>query len=348
MARQYSKRQSTTTKPKIFISWSGDNSKTIACALKDRLENGIFNSTGLECFVSEMDISSGDDWWNKIKTELNNCKLGIICITKENVKAPWIFFESGAMVARDLKVIPLLINCDWNALSSTPLSSKHRVDFYKQEKFIKMILDINKELSLLTLSDENISTIVRAQYEILKKELDPVLKKLKSMRIFNEKYIYPQKINTVIRNTIYISAPMSSIGEDEYQELRRFLLEIQPKLNDLGFTKVICPLYDVPIYGNFHGSTKAIKDNFIEMKQADAMIAIFPKMQPSSTLIEIGYAIALSKKTLIFYREKLPYMLEDAGINIEHVNIHTYKGYSDIMHTIDSNGKQLFGLDEED
>ena len=85
---------------KIFISWSGDNSKQIARALKDSLENTIFKDTGLECFVSDVDISSGDDWWNKIKTELKKCKLGIACITKENLRAPWIYFESGAMIAR--------------------------------------------------------------------------------------------------------------------------------------------------------------------------------------------------------------------------------------------------------
>ena len=33
---------------KIFISWSGDNSKQIARALKDSLENTIFKDTGLE------------------------------------------------------------------------------------------------------------------------------------------------------------------------------------------------------------------------------------------------------------------------------------------------------------
>ena len=79
-----------TIHKKIFISWSGENSKTIAKALKDSLEQGVFSGSGLECFVSDVDISSGDDWWNRIKTELKKCKLGIVCITKENLRAPWI------------------------------------------------------------------------------------------------------------------------------------------------------------------------------------------------------------------------------------------------------------------
>lgn len=48
---------------KIFISWSGENSKEIAKVIKKALENKIFEGTGLECFVSDLDISSGDDWW---------------------------------------------------------------------------------------------------------------------------------------------------------------------------------------------------------------------------------------------------------------------------------------------
>ena len=82
-----------TISKKIFISWSGDNSKEIAIELKNTLEKGIFDGTGLECFVSDVDISCGDDWWNKIKKELKSCKLGIVCITKENLKAPWIFLS---------------------------------------------------------------------------------------------------------------------------------------------------------------------------------------------------------------------------------------------------------------
>ena len=41
---------------KIFISWSGDNSKEIAKALKKTLEKVVFKNTGLHCFVSDLDI----------------------------------------------------------------------------------------------------------------------------------------------------------------------------------------------------------------------------------------------------------------------------------------------------
>lgn len=333
---------------KIFVSWSGENSNQIAIALKEILQNNIFKDTCLDCFVSDVDISSGDDWWNKIKTELKKCKLGIVCITKENLRAPWVYFESGAMVARDLKLIPLLVNCDFKALNNTPIATKHMVDFYNQEKFNTMIRTINKELNLLQINDSNLDLISINGYKELISMLSPTLKRLKAMRVFNEKYIYPQKINTVNLNTIYISASMSSISPDEYYRLREFLLELKPKLLGLGFSRVICPLYENSDYDNFDGNTKAIKENFVELKQVDSMIVIYPKYAPSSILVEIGYGLALCKKTVIFYKDSLPYILKDAGTNISHIDCRAYSSFDDINHIIDSNGKQLFKLDEED
>ncbi len=333
---------------KIFISWSGDNSKEIAKALKKTLEKVVFKNTGLQCFVSDLDISSGDDWWNKIKSELKKCKLGIACITKENLLAPWIYFESGAMISHDLKLIPLLINCNFKALSDTPLSSKHMVDFYNQDKFVKMIKDINNQFELLQIDEAQLELIAIDAYKKLITDLSPTLKKLKAMRVFNEKYIYPQNITTVNLKTIYISAPMSSIVPEKYYELREFLISLRPKLLDLGFTKVICPLFNNSDHEHFDGNTKAIKENFVELKQVDTMIVIYPSKSPSSVLVEIGYGLALCKKTVIFHREPLPYILKDAGTNISHIDSREYETFDDIMNIIDSNGKQLFKLDEEE
>lgn len=340
--------KSRTIHKKIFISWSGDNSKQIAIELKNILQTNIFKETGLECFVSDIDITSGDDWWNKIKKELKECRLGIVCITKENLKAPWIFFESGAMVARDLKVIPLLFNCDFSSLNGTPIANKHMVDFYNQDKFLKMIISINKDLSLTDISDENLNIISQKNYKDMIAKLAPIFKRLKAMRVFNEKYIYPSKVSTVNIKTLYISAPMSSVSSDEYHNLRDFLLKLKSKLVDLGFTNIICPLFNNEIYNKFDGNTKAIKENFVAMKQVDSMLVIYPKKVPSSVLVEVGYGLALCKKTVIFYGEALPYILEDAGTNISHIDCRKFKDFSQIENIIDSNGKQLFGLDDDE
>lgn len=340
--------KSTVEKKKIFISWSGENSKKIAVELKDTLEKHIFQNSEIECFVSDVDICSGDDWWNKIKKELKKCKLGILCITKENLRAPWIFFEAGAMIARELRLIPLLINCNFKALDNTPLASKHMVDFYSVDKFKKLVRDINEQLNLLAVPNEHLNLIAAEEHQALLHKLAPTLKQLKEMRIFHEKYIYPESITTVRLKTVYISAPMSSISSDEYYRLREFVLNMKSKLLSLGFSEVICPLYDNPDPEHFEGNTKAIIQNFAKLKQVDSMVVIYPNASPSSVLLEIGYGLALCKKTVIFYGESLPYMLTEAKTNISHIDTRKYSSFEQINNIIDANGKQLFKLDEDE
>lgn len=333
---------------KIFISWSGENSKKIALELKEILEKKVFVTTDLECFVSTVDIASGDDWWNKIKKELKQCKQGILCVTKENIKAPWIFFEAGAMVARDVPTIPLLFDCNTNALEGSPIKGKQCIDFYDLAQFLKMINDINDCMTLLPLEKAQLDSIAKEAYEDIKRTLAPTLLQLKRTKLFSEKYVYPNHITTVQNNTLYISAPMSSIDDVSYSELRENLLYLKELLVDIGFLDIYCPLFQKVSSKSFDGKTKAIKENFAKMKQVDCMIIIYPQNVPSSILVEIGYGLSLCKKIVIFYRDKLPYILEEAGETINHVKTYKYDNFEEIKKLVEINGIDIFdgGNDE--
>ncbi len=342
-----SKRREPRKSNKIFVSWSGPNSKEFAKGLKRLLENSVFPNTDIECFVSDQDIASGSDWWNKIKTELRKCKLGILCITKENLRAPWIYFEAGAMVAREVPSIPLLVSCNITALASSPLNGKQAVDFYDQKKFLKMLSDINNAMEY-GLSEDQINTLGKEAYVRLKNELDFVFSKLRDLRTFNDKYVYPGEVINVKRNTIFISAPMSSINETEYNELQTSMLVIKDSLSRIGFTEVHCPLLDVDSPAHFDGKTKAIKNNFPLMKGVDSMLVVYPWKNASSSLVEIGYGIALTKKMVIFYGEGLPYIVDEAGGSIANVKTYQFNSYDEINTIIESNGMALFeGLWDE-
>lgn len=79
---------------KIFLSWSGDISKKIASDLKDFLRTTI---QALDPFFSTSDIAKGRRWSPELAKQLNDTNVGIVILTKENTKAPWILFEAGAM-----------------------------------------------------------------------------------------------------------------------------------------------------------------------------------------------------------------------------------------------------------
>lgn len=78
----------------VFISWSGERSQALAAALRDWLPNVI---QAIKPWMSDVDIDKGSRWSMDIAFQLNESKVGIICLTPENLEAPWILFEAGAL-----------------------------------------------------------------------------------------------------------------------------------------------------------------------------------------------------------------------------------------------------------
>lgn len=79
---------------KVFISWSGDRSKRAAEELAKWLRRVIH---GLRPWISSKDLQAGDLWSSELATQLQDTNLGIICLTPENLTAPWLLYETGAL-----------------------------------------------------------------------------------------------------------------------------------------------------------------------------------------------------------------------------------------------------------
>jgi hypothetical protein len=105
---------------KIFISWSGQLSKSVAQLLSSWLEDVL---QGTETWLSTDDIDKGSLWFGDLATQLSDTGVGILCLTRENQNAPWILFEAGAL-SKGLsknRVCPFLVDLE-HADLGPPLS----------------------------------------------------------------------------------------------------------------------------------------------------------------------------------------------------------------------------------
>ena len=78
---------------KVFISWSGELSRELAKTLKKYLHQ-INHS--VDPYFSP-DTAKGTRWASEITRELKETKIGLICLTKDNLESPWLNFEAGAI-----------------------------------------------------------------------------------------------------------------------------------------------------------------------------------------------------------------------------------------------------------
>jgi hypothetical protein len=127
---------------KIFISWSGKPSLSVATALRDWLPY-IFN--GIELFVSSEDIRKGKRWPLEVSKELDASNFGIVCLTPDNLEAPWLLFESGALSksVKEASVYTLLVGGLRIGDIEGPLSHFQHTLFEKED-FFKLVKSINE------------------------------------------------------------------------------------------------------------------------------------------------------------------------------------------------------------
>ncbi len=108
---------------RVFVSWSGDRSKTAALALKSLLQDVLGDS--IEVFISAH-MDPGVVWVQTLRTELAESDFGILCLTQDNFQSPWLLFEAGA-IAKNFeaaRVVPYLID---DLVLTSPLSQFQHV-----------------------------------------------------------------------------------------------------------------------------------------------------------------------------------------------------------------------------
>ena len=156
---------------KVFVSWSGEVSKLVAKELSDWLPSII---QSVEVFYSPEDIQKGENWDSRLTKELEDSKYGIVCLTKENVLAPWIHFEAGALSkSLDSRISALMIDIVTSDIQG-PLS-RFQATRCEKEDFYQLVCDIN-EASENQISEKVLKNSFEAIWDKLNGNIQRIIK----------------------------------------------------------------------------------------------------------------------------------------------------------------------------
>lgn len=128
---------------KVFLSWSGELSRQIACAFREWLPSVI---QAVVPYVSSEDIDKGTRWSSDIATELAESSFGILCVTQENLVAPWIHFEAGAL-SKSLEkanVTPFLYGVKRSEVKGPLLQFQSTI--FEKDDIHKLLKSLNQRL----------------------------------------------------------------------------------------------------------------------------------------------------------------------------------------------------------
>jgi hypothetical protein len=161
---------------KVFISWSGDRSRAVAETLREWLPNVIQIVTP---WVSLADIEAGTRWSTDVAIQLEECRVGLICLTPENLSAPWLLFEAGALskTLDNTFVCPDLLNLQPTDIQG-PLAQFQATRMDKDET-CRLLHTINKALGDHILQ----ASQVDAAFEKWWPDLDSRLRAISAMQL---------------------------------------------------------------------------------------------------------------------------------------------------------------------
>jgi len=156
----------------VFISWSGEKSRKAAEAIRGWLPNVI---QAVNPYFTPTDIDKGQRWSQEIAGKLNQSQFGIILLTKENLNAPWILFEAGAL-SKNIElshICPVLL--DLKPIDLTGPLVQFQASQFEKNEIRKLLESINNSLEDLSLSEKTLDSVFNKWWPDLEIEINNIL-----------------------------------------------------------------------------------------------------------------------------------------------------------------------------
>lgn len=157
---------------KVFISWSGPRSKRIAEVLHGWLPSAI---QAVRPFYSPDDLAKGSRWSAEVAQELECSSVGILVVTPDNTKAPWLLFEAGALSknVKNAKVCPLLF-CGLTATDIEGPLVQFQCAQFSEEEVSKLMEMINTELGDSAMAPEALRRVKEMWWPELNRQISEI------------------------------------------------------------------------------------------------------------------------------------------------------------------------------
>ncbi len=155
---------------KVFLSWSGELSYSVAGALHQWLP---YILQPIQPFLSS-DISKGDRWGEALEKEIKDAQYGIICVTPYNLNKPWMNFEAGALsrVIDRSYVTPFLFRVPPSCVTG-PLA-QFQSAVYSEADVLNLVYSMNNRLGTANVDREVLRRSFTVWWKELKKALDDI------------------------------------------------------------------------------------------------------------------------------------------------------------------------------
>jgi len=170
---------------KIFISWSGHTSHKIATILRDWLPSVI---QSVVPYVSSEDIDKGTRWATDIAGELDQSAFGVLCVTKDNVNAPWLNFEAGALgkSVDKSRVCPVLYKIKRSEIQGPILQFQSTI--FEKDDVFKLLKSINDSCDGQAIPEARLEKAFDVWWPSLEKDLDAIPEESPAEEVKKEKH----------------------------------------------------------------------------------------------------------------------------------------------------------------
>lgn len=220
---------------KIFISWSGDISLEVALIFKDWLPSVI---QSIKPYVSSEDIDKGARWSTDIAKELESSTFGILCVTKENLKAPWLSFEAGALSRTIDKtfVAPFLFDIKRSEVQGPILQFQSTI--FEKDDIKKMVKTLNKACGESNIEENRLDKSFELWYPNLEKSLN----KLKNKTSTNEESQENEDITSssvILEEILELTRNNQKLIRNPDNELSENIEKIKQAIDELSMRDTI-------------------------------------------------------------------------------------------------------------